>query len=428
MEKTKIVEKKLSEITPYENNPRINDSAVSAVANSIQQFGFKVPIVVDKDSVIVCGHTRYKAARNLGMESVPCIVADDLNPEQVKAFRLADNKTAELAEWDFELLDAELEELSAIFNMEDFGFEFEEEAEKREIIEDEVPNNAPARVKCGDIWRLGEHRLYCGDSTLIASVETLMDGELADLLLTDPPYNVHYEGEHGLKIQNDNMESAQFQEFLTKAFHAADCGLRKGAVIYIWHADLEGLNFRTAVQKTWGKVRQTLIWNKNVFVMGRQDYQWKHEPCLYLWKEGEAHYFIDDRTHCTVVEDGGVVSIAAVAKMKKDELVELVKYLLSPSVSTTVIDEDKPARSAEHPTMKPLKLLAKQIRNSTREGQLVLDTFGGSGYTLMACEQLGRKCRTMEIEPHYCDVIISRWENFTGEKAELVGNFEEVLV
>lgn len=235
------------------------------------------------------------------------------------------------------------------------------------------------------------------------------------MLLTDPPYNVDYEGKtkDKLKIENDKKDDASFFEFLSDAFENAAEALKPGGVWYIFHADSEGENFRRAAREKLGKVRQCLVWNKNTIVLGRQDYQWKHEPCLYGWKDGAAHYFVDDRTQATVYEDKGI----DLKKLKKDEAIKLLQDIFSDKQSTTVINEDKPARSAEHPTMKPVKLLARLIRNSTHPGETVLDPFGGSGSTLIACEQLGRICYTMEFDPKYCDVIIDRWEKLTGEKA-----------
>ena len=293
-----IINKLLTEIKPYEKNPRKNDGAVQYVAASIKEFGFKVPIVIDKDGVIVAGHTRYKAAKKLGLNEVPCIVADDLNEEQIKAFRLADNKVAEKAEWDFDLLSSEMDDLFD-FDMTVFGFEVEEE--ETEVVEDEFEAEVPEEpyVKLGDVWQLGRHRLMCGDSTSIDNVEKLMGGALADLLITDPPYNVDYEGKtkDSLKIENDNMDDASFRQFLVDAFSNADAVMKPGAVFYIWHADSEGYNFRGACRDAGWTVRQCLIWNKNTMVMGRQDYHWKHEPCLYGWKEGAGHLWASDRKH-----------------------------------------------------------------------------------------------------------------------------------
>ncbi len=278
---------------------------------------------------------------------------------------------------------------------------------------DEVPEYVETRCKVGDVWLMGPHRLMCGDSTITGDVTTLMGGEKADLLVTDPPYNVDYEGSNGLKIANDKQGDSQFFDFLKKAFTNANSALRSGAAFYIWHADSEGFRFRGAAEAAGWKVRQCIIWNKNSFVMGRQDYHWKHEPCLYGWTTGNSHYFVDDRSQSTVFEDAGL----DVHKMKKAELEELVKKMLGDRVSTTVINEDKPARNAEHPTMKPVRLLARLIRNSSRAEDTVLDLFGGSGSTLIACQQLNRRCLTMELDPHYCDVILTRWERLTGNTA-----------
>ena len=407
-----IIYKPLGELKPYKRNPRKNDGAVDAVAASIKEFGFKVPIVIDTNGEIVAGHTRLKAAKKLGLAEVPCIIADDLTPEQIKAFRLADNKTAELTEWDFELLQLELEDIK--LDMSDFGFDTT--TTPGEPYEDNYEPEPPTepKTKPGEMFKLGKHYLLCGDATSAASYARLTGGGALDLLLTDPPYNVDYEGKtkDKLKIENDKKDDASFFEFLSDAFENAAEALKPGGVWYIFHADCEGENFRRAAREKLGKVRQCLIWNKNTIVLGRQDYQCKHEPCLYGWKDGAAHYFVDDRTQATVYEDKGI----DLKKLKKDEAIKLLQDIFSDKQSTTVINEDKPARSAEHPTMKPVKLLARLIRNSTHPGETVLDPFGGSGSTLIACEQLGRICYTMEFDPKYCDVIIDRWEKLTGEK------------
>lgn len=223
-----------------------------------------------------------------------------------------------------------------------------------------------------------------------------------------------YQGSAG-KIENDNMPDADFRRFLIDAFTAADACLRPGGAFYIWHADSEGYNFRGACRDVGWRVRQALIWNKNALVLGRQDYQWKHEPCLYGWKDGRAHYFVDARTEATVLADQEEINPK---KMKKDELIRFVEDLLADRISTTVISEDRPSRSEDHPTMKPIKLMARAIQNSSKPGWTVLDPFGGSGSTLIACEQLGRRCRMAELDPRYCDVIVDRWETFTGGKAK----------
>ena len=339
--------------------------------------------------MIVAGHTRYKASKKLGLKEVPCIVADDLTEEQIKAYRLADNKVAELAEWDFDLLGEELDGILDI-DMCDFGFEALEDEEEAEVVEDDFEVELPEepRAKLGDIYQLGNHRLMCGDSTSITDVEKLMGGDLADMLLTDPPYNVDYEGKtkDKLKIENDKMDNDNFRQFLIDAFSNADMVMKAGAVFYIWHADSEGYNFRGACFDVGWKVRQCLIWNKNSMVMGRQDYHWKHEPCLYGWKDGAGHLWASDRKQ------------------------------------TTVISFDRPTRNDLHPTMKPVPLFDYQIKNNTKGEDIVLDLFGGSGTTIMACEQNERRAYTMEFDPRYVDVIINRWEQFTGRKAVLLND------
>lgn len=377
-----IVQKRLDEIKPYEKNPRKNDEAVKYVAESIKRFGFKVPIVIDKNGIIVAGHTRYKAAKKLKLADVPCIIADDLSDDEIKAFRLADNKVAEKAEWDLDLL---AEELTGLFDFDMASFGFDELEEEKEVVEDTFDAEIPEDpwVKPGDIYQLGLHRIMCGDSTVLADVKKLMGGMEADMLVTDPPYNVDYEGKtkDKLKIAGDNMDDSEFRKFLVDAFANADAVMKQGAVFYIWHADSEGYNFRGACRDTGWTVRQCLVWVKNCMVMGRQDYQWKHEPCLYGWKDGASHLWASDRKQ------------------------------------TTILNFEKPVRNDLHPTMKPVALFDYQIKNNTKGGDIVLDLFGGSGTTIIACEQNGRKAYSMEYDPKYAQVIIERWEQFTGDKA-----------
>src|SRR5690554_114598 len=314
----KIKNLNLNSLIEYENNPRDNDAAVDAVAASISEFGFKVPIVVDSNLVIVAGHTRLKAAKKLGLTEVPCLIADDLTDEQIKAFRLADNKTAELATWDLSKLEEELFDID--MDMLQFGFE---------ELHSDIPDNAtdddfdpdseipevPVSQK-GDLYVLGNHRVLCGDSTIKEDVDVLVNEKLVDMIFTDPPYNVDYEGTAG-KIQNDKMEDSAFYTFLFSAFTNMFKNTKKGGAIYVCHADTEGLNFRNAYKTAGFKLAECLIWVKNALVLGRQDYHWRHEPILYGWKEGAAHYFVDDRTQDTVWE------------------------------------YNKPKRNEEHPTMKP---------------------------------------------------------------------------
>lgn len=416
----KVFEANIKDIKPYTNNPRvIPQEAVDRVANSIKEFGMQQPIVVDKDMVIIVGHTRLKACEALGMGTVPCVIADTLTEEQVRAYRLADNKTNEFTSWDDELLNFELSELFRDnFDMEQFGFDMgldDEDDEDKTIIEDEVDFDAPSITQPGDVWKLGNHTLMCGDSTRAADVETLMGGAMADMLVTDPPYNVDYTGKtkEELKIQNDAMQSENFVAFLSAAFENARNAMKEGGAFYVWHASRTQTEFETALKKNDLEVRQQLIWVKQAMVLGRQDYQWRHEPCFYGWKDGAAHYFIDSRKLTTVFEDAA----PDLDKMRKEELKKMLEDILSDRTSTTVIHEDRPMASTLHPTMKPVKLIARQIMNSSRQGEKVLDLFGGSGTTLIACEQLNRSAYLMEYDPHYCDVIVQRWEALTGETA-----------
>ena len=382
-----IESKLLADIVPYTKNAKKHDNRqINNVAESIKQYGFVQPIVIDRDGVIVIGHCRALAAKKLGMKEVPCVCVDDLTPEQVNALRLVDNKSNE-SDWDFDLLADEIPGL----DLSSFDFDWGLPEITEEVIEDEAPEvdeDAEPIAKLGDIWQLGRHRLMCGDSTSVEDVEKLMAGQLADMLLTDPPYNVAYEGKtkDRLTIQNDSMDNDSFRQFLRDAFGSADAVMKQGAVFYIWHADSEGYNFRGACFDIGWKVRQCLIWNKNSMVMGRQDYQWKHEPCLYGWKEGASHLWASDRKQ------------------------------------TTVIDYQRPTKADIHPTMKPVGLFDYQIKNNTKGGDIVLDLFNGSGTTIMACEQNGRVARCMELDPRYVDACVKRWENFTGEKAVLLND------
>ncbi len=407
----------LESLRPYEKNARSHGKEdLKAIINSIQEFGFNDPIGVWHD-IIVEGHGRWMAAKELKMETVPILRLDELTDEQRKAYALAHNKTAELSGWNFDVLATELKDLADL-DMSQFGFDMAAVGEEEGEVQDddfveELPKSATTQL--GDIFKMGGHYLICGDSTKEETIKNLLQGQQVDLLVTDPPYNVDYVGKtkDALKIENDKKSDGDFHKLLVDAFKAADQVMRPGAAFYIWHADSEGYNFRGACREIGWQVRQCLIWNKNTFVLGRQDYQWKHEPCLYGWKDGAAHYFVDDRTQSTVFEDKG----HDIDHMKKEEMKALLKELFEDKISTTVMEEDKPSRSAEHPTMKPIKLLARQIKNSSKKGENVLDIFGGSGSTLITCEQLGRHCFTVELDPKYCDVIIKRWEDFTGQQA-----------
>lgn len=421
-----IYDKPLGWLTPYENNPRNNDEAVEPVANSISEFGFKVPIVATSDGEIINGHTRWKAAKKLKLKTVPVIIADDLTEEQVKAFRLADNKVAEIAQWDIELLLSEIDSVDNL-DMTLFGFtdsdytldDFEDEETDTDISEDEIESegDSVSSVEYGDIYQLGRHRLMCGDSTSAGDMKELVNGEKIDLYVTDPPYNVAYEGktEEAMTIQNDSMDDASFRQFLRDAFSVANQHLKPGGAFYIWHADSEGLNFRAAVKETGWLLKQNLVWVKNSIVLGRQDYQWKHEPCLYGWKDGASHYFIDNRSLATVIEEDE----ENLKEMTKGELISYIKTMQENS-PTSIFYEDKPVRSDIHPTMKPLKLIARCVLNSSKKGERVLDSFNGGGSTLMVCEKTERIYYGMELDPVYVERTIKRWEEETGLKAEKI--------
>lgn len=419
----KIVDKPIEWLRPYENNPRNNEQAVESVANSIKEFGFKVPIVATIDGEIVNGHTRFKAAKFLKLKTVPVLIADDLTEEQIKAFRLADNKTGELADWDIELLYSELDDLTGfdmtMFGFEDIDFSLDdfEEVEKEEGEEADTDSEEKPKVEYGDIYQLGRHRLMCGDSTSAEDMARLIDGAVIDLYVTDPPYNVAYQGgtDEAMTIMNDSMDDVSFRQFLRDAFAVANNHLKPGGAFYIWHADSEGLNFRAAVKETGWLLKQSIIWVKNAIVLGRQDYQWKHEPCLYGWKDGASHYFVDNRSLATVIEEDE----ENLKEMTKSELISYIKTMQDTS-PTTVFYEDKPVRNDIHPTMKPLKLIARCVLNSSKKGDKILDSFNGGGSTLMVCERSERIGYAMELDPVYVERTIKRWEEETGLTAEKV--------
>lgn len=413
----RFVRMKVSDLIPYERNPRNHPrESIEDVKQSIRQCGDGEaldPIEIDENNVILCGHGRRIAMQELGIEETDVVQYIGMTEKQKKKYRILANKTQERSVWDKFMLGQELQGLD--FDGYDFEFDLgEDEDDPPDIIEDEAPEPEEDPIsRPGELYELGWHRLLVGDSTKAEDIKRLLGGVQADLWLTDPPYNVNYKGTAGT-IQNDNQEDAQFREFLRAANTAAAANMKPGAAFYIWHADSEGLNFRAAANESGLKVRECLIWVKNSFVLGHSDYQWQHEPCLYGWKDGAGHYFTDSRSESTVIPDLNEINPK---KMKKDELVDLLTRILSEDAPTTVIKMDKPSRSEEHPTMKPVKLFDYLIRNSTRKGETVLDSFAGSGTTIMACEQDGRRACCMEIDPRYADVIIKRWEKFTGKKA-----------
>ena len=398
----------IDRVVAYARNARtITPAAVDKVAASIQEFGWRQPVVVDAKRVIIAGHTRVQAARKLGLKEIPVHVADNLTPAQVKAYRLMDNRSHDETSWDFELLGPELLDLQNLGfgNLELTGFDGNEIADflagaaspgqEGLTPDNEAPAPREAAVtQPGELWRLGEHRLLCGDALVLADVQRVLSGAKADLVIIDCPYNVNYEGatKDKLKIQNDHMADGAFYQFLLKAYQNLAAVTKEGAGIYVFHADTEGVNFRRALVEAGWKLAQCCVWVKQTLVLGRQDYHWQHEPILYGWKPGAAHRWFTDRKQ------------------------------------TTVWNFDKPARSKEHPTMKPVDLVSYPIVNSSRNGDVVLDTFGGSGSTLIACAKHGREARLIEIDPIYCDVILRRWQEWSGEKAlnEEGRSFEEV--
>jgi len=407
-------------LVPYENNAKIHTrDQIEHIKHSIETLGFNDPIGIwhNEDGVpeIVTGHGSLIAARELGYEEVPCTYLDHLTDEERRIYCHVHNQTQLETGFEIDTLIADMDNLNA--DWENLGFEaycYQEES-LGEIVEVEPPAEIECRCQPGDVWVLGDHRIMCGSATEAADLEKLARGGVAQLLVTDPPYGVSYVGKtkDALTIENDDQGDAELHGFLTQAFMLALSHMAQGAAFYIFHADSKGDVFRNAARDAGMRVRECLVWVKNVFVMGRQDYQWKHEPCLYGWKEG-THFFIDSRKESTVVEDDR----PNIAKMSKADMRALLEEIYADKIETTAIHEDRPTRSAEHPTMKPVKLIARLIRNSSKPGWTVLDPFGGSGTTLIACEQLGRKCLTMELDPQYCDVIIARWERLTGLTAE----------
>ncbi len=389
----KIETRLVADLIPYAANSRTHsDAQVAQIAASIKEFGWTNPILVAGDDTIIAGHGRLMAARKLALVEVPVIVLDHLSKSQQRALVIADNQLALNAGWDMDMLKAEIEDLQLDdFDLNILGFDdkfldglLEPEPTAGLTDEDAVPEvpETPKTV-LGDVWVLGNHRLMCGDSTSIDALEKLTEGRLVDMWLTDPPYNVAYEGgtKEKLTIQNDSMGDDDFRQFLRDAYVAADAVMKAGAVFYIWHADSEGYNFRGAAKDAGWQVRQCLVWKKSSLVMGRQDYHWQHEPCLYGWKEGAAHLWATDRKQ------------------------------------TTILEFNKPSRNGEHPTMKPVELFEYQKLNNTKAADLVLDSFGGSGTTIIAAEKHGRYGRLMELDPKYCDVIVKRWQEFTGKEA-----------
>ncbi len=384
----------IGKLVPYVNNARTHSpEQINKLRSSLREFGFINPVIIDRDFGVIAGHGRILAAKEEGITEVPCVFADHLNEAQKKAYIIADNRMAMDAEWDEELLRVEIEALQAeAFDLSLTGFDDKELSDlfrdDADVKEDDFDVDAelekPTFSKTGDIWTLGRHRLICGDSTKADTFEVLMNGRKANLVVTDPPYNVNYEGTAG-KIKNDNLADEKFYQFLFDAFSNIEKVMADDASIYVFHADTEGLNFRKAFSDAGFYLSGCCIWKKPSLVLGRSPYQWQHEPCLYGWKKSGKHQWYSDRKQ------------------------------------TTIWEFEKTKKNTDHPTMKPIPLLAYPIQNSSMSNTLVLDPFGGSGSTLIACEQTDRDCYTIELDEKYCDVIVKRY-------IEQVGSADSVSV
>lgn len=418
-----IIEKRpVEDLQAADYNPRKDlkpgDPEYEKLKRSIEEFGYVEPVIWNKRTgKVVGGHQRLKVLKDLGHTEVDCVVVD-LDENREKALNIALNKIS--GAWDDTLLANLLQDLDRSgYDVTLTGFDLAEAQElfgsgsMENVHEDEFDADtafsevSEPKTKLGDLYILGQHRLLCGDCTQPEDVAKVLGGKQADIMVTDPPYNIDYGNTisgAGRNIANDNMTDNEFYQFLLAFYKASEKNLKKGAPIYVFHSTKETLNFTKAMMDAGFKYAQTLVWYKNHFTLGRQDYQWIHEPILYGWKEGAGHYFIDDRTLHTVFED----TKENLRKMNKSELVELVEKILD--IPKTVIHDNKPSRSADHPTMKPITLCAKLIYNSSHEGDTVLEPFGGSGSTLVASEQLNRKCCAIELEPKYCDVIVRRFK------------------
>lgn len=392
---------KTDRLIPYVNNARTHSAEqINKLRSSLREFGFVNPVIIDREFNVIAGHGRIAAAKAEGISEVPCVFADHLTDAQKKAYILADNRMALDAGWDEEMLKVEIESLQA----EDFdlgltGFDEKELSSlfdtDNEVTDDDFDVDAelekPCITKNGDIWLLGDHRLVCGDSTKADTYTALMDGKYANLVVTDPPYNVNYEGSAG-KIKNDNMENDKFYQFLFDAFSNMEKVMANDASIYVFHADTEGLNFRKAFSDAGFYLSGTCIWKKQSLVLGRSPYQWQHEPVLYGWKKKGKHQWYTGRKESTIWEF------------------------------------DKPKKNADHPTMKPVPLIAYPIKNSSMVNSIVLDPFGGSGSTLIACEQTNRICYTIELDEKFCDVIVKRYieQVGTAENVSVLRNGEKI--
>lgn len=419
----------IAALTPDPQNVRTHDAKnLQAIADSLKAFGQRKPIVTAKSNdgslVVIAGNGTLEAAKALGWTHITIAeVPEDWDADKARAYAIADNRSAELADWDQTALTSALLDLDAVgYDMKMLGFDPATQDEADDVVQDDVPaleEQGPTRTTLGQLWIMGDSRLMVGDSTNPEHFAKLMGTEKADCVFTDPPYNVNYEGgtDDALKIDNDNMSDHDFAKFLEDAYALMFEYTKDGGGIYVCHADSTGHTFRSKMIETGWYLKQCLVWVKDQFVLGRQDYHWQHEPILYGWKPGAAHSWYGRRVRTTVLE-----SEQDIRSMKKQDLVDL---LLEIAESSSVIKEPRPRRNAEHPTMKPVPLVARMVANSTTRGDLVIDPFGGSGSTLIACEQMDRRCFTIEFDPRYADVILNRWETLTGKTAILAGEGDD---
>ena len=415
----KIEQMKIRDIKPYERNAKKHDETqIKNVMQSIGQYGITQPLVIDRDNNLIIGHCRLIACKRLKMKEVPVVRRDDLTQEQVDKLRLLDNKLNE-SEWDFDLLAEDIPTLD--FSDFEIDWGLPDDEEETTIIEDEAPQIDETKdpvCKLGDIWQLGDHRLICGDSTDANIINYLMGGEKADLVVTDPPYNMAYEGSGNTKdraskrILNDNMPEPEFEQFMQKVYNAYYASMKDGASIYVFYKELGSGVFMRKMRDAGLTFKQELIWVKSQLVLGGSKYQSMYEPCLMGCKGKPIKKWNGGRKQRSVIE--------TIDFMSEDELRSVIKEMLAESDDIDVIREKKQLVNDLHPTMKPIRLLAKLIKNSSDKEDIVVDLFGGSGSTLIACEQLNRKCYMAELDPRYCDVIVERWEKLTGRKAVLL--------
>jgi DNA modification methylase len=435
----KVIMMKTSDIKPYGKNPRKNDGAVEKVVSSIREFGFQQPIVVDENRVIIVGHTRHKAALKMNMAEVPVVYAEGLSPQQVKAYRIADNKTNEFAEWDYALLGEEFSDLKMLgydtsltaFSPDEMNALMDAQVEGDGFnIDEALKDIVEPKTKVGDIIHLGDHVIMCGDCTNTTHMTQLMDGKVADMIFTDPPYNVDYTGHTAdkMKIKNDSMADEKFYKFLYDSLTSMFDHVKPRGGVYVCHSDLETINFHNAFKDAGFELKQCIVWVKHHFVKTRHGHHSKHEPIMYGCKAGTGADWHGDRKQTTVIDQEDGITINKIdAKTTQIVLKQGLKTFafnvgkyevldMTDDSGTSIWRADKPCANLTHPNMKPLKLIAKGVKNSSLPGEIVLDTFGGSGSTLLTCEQMGRKCYTMELDPVYVEVQILRYAEYKGNR------------